>query len=146
MTQTRHSMIKGCESCERLQDEVNTLKEEAARFREEVFNLTLAKKTYQTANESLVEKLAKQADPPPLDLSKPFRHQRQERQDASKCPLCQVFLYKAAIEPGRIVRQSDKDERFCSGRSWWAFWSNCPKTAHLHRHCYWCNARWMEAP
>ena len=136
-------MIKGCESCERLQDEVRTLKEQAEVLKQEVADLVLAKKAYQTVNFSLEDKLATK-ELRPLDLKKPRKHQAVNA--TACCPLCKTFLFKAAGTPGMVSRKSRKDELACPGRKWWAFWSNCPKTHHLHRHCYWCDARWMEAP
>lgn len=72
-----------------------------------------------------------------------------------QCIACGDQLYKEGDKGGFQKKRPDvagDDETFCEGRQvvvggafWWRkrVWA-CPPKPHLHRHCGWCGARWLE--
>lgn len=119
---TRYDMIRACESCEGLRQD---LKEAQAKI------------------EKLEATLAEVPKNQGLDFSKGFPYQADAK---AKCLICTALLTKVQSN-GALVRKSINDDRFCAGRPWWQFWEKkCLKLAHIHRHCAYCDATWCEVP
>lgn len=59
--------------------------------------------------------------------------------ETAACVKCNSALFKKINE--EFFRQDVNDERYCKGGGWF---SKCPKVEHMHRHCSWCKAEWLE--
>lgn len=127
---SRYDLIKDCQTCASLRDELDLANDTIANLK-----AGLQSKTQEL--EALVP-----GKPRQLDLSKlqPY----QEDSGKARCLLCKVRLFTRNAA-GNYNRKSLSDDRACSGRKWWQLWSACPRTAHIHRHCYWCDAKWFES-
>lgn len=126
---SRYDLIKDCPACE-------SLREELSQAKDTIANLTAGLQSRTQELEALAP-----GTPKKLDLSKLLPYQDSEK---AKCPLCRTLIL-TQNESGNYHRRSDEDDLACQGRKWWQLWKSCPRTAHIHRHCYWCGARWFES-
>ncbi len=59
----------------------------------------------------------------------------------SRCPFC-----GAGLSHDGKQRSHHADDRYCPGDSWWRRSCSGIKAPHMHRHCGWCEASWLERP
>lgn len=64
----------------------------------------------------------------------------------AQCPACGYMLYTKTDTGFR--KRADEDDLYCPGRK--QFWgityknAGCPDYPHMHRHCGYCKAEWLE--
>lgn len=129
----REASVESCKICEEAKVKISDLQAQVRK-------LTADKSALQGRVNSLTVKHS----PRIIDLKKPFY--RIQPSLTTGCPICMTPLYIPGTEEGTIRRRSSKDEVACAGKKWWNPWALCIDTAHLHRYCSWCHAKWVEYP